>query len=614
MMRIATRWAAALILLTAGTGLQAQERIYLLEGDAAGDFFGGTINSVGSLGDTIVGPGANPDFIIGAPGGRYARVFSGMDGSVLGTILPVGGALGDEFGSAVSLIPDSQFMVGAPGGDYALTYFLAGGFPFDSFFFGPADSRFGESIASDLVDTTVVGAPDATTPVGGVGAGQVFYFGTGNCVLSSETTNVGLGFDVAFVGDADDDVMTVPNDFTATTRFGPSAKIYSGDQLTTCDPMAPVMPLKTFTHDSITGLSVNVAGDVDMDGTLDIIIGGIHDAENPGASAIVYNTRTGNVVLTLKDERTADEFFASAVNGAGDANGDGHDDLIVGAFLNNQARVYSGKSGAPLYTVFGHGNRHGFGVSVAPAGDVNLDGLDDVLIGSLKDYVEVRSGVNTIMTGDKIDAMLSAADDIDEFLFPGLKGMGFQAKVKNLSGTIRPQITIFNAYGEEVAEWMLPNFAGTRIRETTLAESGWHRIKIEGRDGTFGDYDIKTRKKLPASAKDRSGIAKGVDNGGLILFKIDAVPGAELNGWFLPKKGFLGRPAAQLIKPDGVAQYIAPYVILGKRKTFKIRDVPLDQLGTYLLWIYGAVEPKSRLKFNLNPNQPKGGGVVPDND
>ena len=81
--------------------------------------------------------------------------------------------------------------------------------------------------------------------------------------------------------------------------------------------------------------------------------------------------------------------FGHSVSGAGDVNGDGFDDLIVGSFkddnLTGSASVFSGADGSVLYKFSGDSRNDLFGQSVSGAGDVNGDGFDDLIVGATGD-------------------------------------------------------------------------------------------------------------------------------------------------------------------------------------------------------------------------------------
>ncbi len=96
---------------------------------------------------------------------------------------------------------------------------------------------------------------------------------------------------------------------------------------------------------------------------------------------------------------SANDYFGS-VGGAGDVDGDGTPDLVIGARLddttthdNGSVRVYSGSTGALLHLFHGPGSYAYFGLAVAGAGDVDNDGFADVIAGA--PYHDTTAGVDS---------------------------------------------------------------------------------------------------------------------------------------------------------------------------------------------------------------------------
>ncbi len=163
----------------------------------------------------------------------------------------------------------------------------------------------------------------------------------------------------------------------------------------------------------LSGRSVSNAGDVNGDGFDDVIIGAPNGNGFDGSSYVVFGKVAGfAATLDLINLDGNDGFrligsgaygyFGESVSNAGDVNGDGYDDVIIGAPRTYRSGVYSGSS----YVVFGKAagytatlglsnldGSNGFrldgmaefdelGGSVSCAGDVNGDGFDDVIVGA----------------------------------------------------------------------------------------------------------------------------------------------------------------------------------------------------------------------------------------
>jgi hypothetical protein len=131
-------------------------------------------------------------------------------------------------------------------------------------------------------------------------------------------------------------------------------------------------------------------GDLDGDGVAEVYASDwANTAKGPSTGRIVVHSGTsGRRLLTLTGE-TAGEGFGTSPSAAGDVDGDGAGDLIVGAWQHasgavgaGRAYMYSGRTGRLIRTFTCKTPGDAFGFDAVGLGDVNGDGAVDLLITS----------------------------------------------------------------------------------------------------------------------------------------------------------------------------------------------------------------------------------------
>ncbi len=255
---------------------------------------------------------------------------------------------------------------------------------------GGSDSRFGASVASvgdldgDGVPEFIVGAYFQSTPLGQNGVAYV-YSGATQTVLRSHEAVIHAdwtGWSVAAVGDMDLD--GVPDYAIGHPQydwpvFG-RVTVHSGATGNLIQEWIGTESLGFF------GSSVAGAGDLNQDGVPDVLVGAIYGGGGNG-SAFAYSGADGTILHQY--HATTGNYLGQAVANAGDVDGDGVDDMLIGAPNTNvggagaagEAFVYSGATGALIYQYQGADQLDHLGRAVAGVGDLNGDGNDDFAIG-----------------------------------------------------------------------------------------------------------------------------------------------------------------------------------------------------------------------------------------
>lgn len=261
--------------------------------------------------------------------------------------------------------------------------------------------RFGASVASvgdinaDGHDDVIIGADDYDAP-GLSSSGAAFvYSGLDGSLLyqfNGGTAGEHSGNSVAGAGDVNADgypdiIIGASSAYVGSFGNGGYAQVYSGFDGSLLHRWEGTSTYAKF------GGSVDGVGDVDLDGYDDLIVGS-EFADSIGGtnsgSAYVYSGQTGALLYRF-DGTEYDSRLGYSVSGAGDANGDGYADVIVGAyratsawgvFRTGSAALFSGLDGSLLHRFDGEGTSDQMGWSVSEAGDVNADGYDDVVVGA----------------------------------------------------------------------------------------------------------------------------------------------------------------------------------------------------------------------------------------
>ncbi len=160
------------------------------------------------------------------------------------------------------------------------------------------------------------------------------------------------------------------------------------------------------------GYFVSGAGEVDNDGHADVVVGacGENGGASDAGRAYIFSGQTGSLLYTLQSPNAeAGGWFGFSVSGAGDVNNDDCDDVIVGACWEDggvtnagRAYIFSGQTGNVLYTLQSPNAEAGgwFGVSASAVGDANNDGYDDVVVGAfLEDGGATNAGRAYVLSG-----------------------------------------------------------------------------------------------------------------------------------------------------------------------------------------------------------------------
>jgi hypothetical protein len=536
---------AAFVYLGSATGLSGSAA-WSAEGDQDGAQFG---NAVGTAGD-VNGDGYS-DLVVGAALYDNGQTDEGRTyvylGSAAGlTAFPPWMAEGDQddarFGYSVGTAGDvngdgySDLIAGAPrfdngemeegrayvylgsaGGLGALPAWTAEGDQ-DGANFGSAVAMAGD-VNGDGYSDLVVGAPLYDSGQTDEGRAHVYHGGAGGpsagpaWTAESDQDSAWFGWSVGTAGDVNgdgcSDVIAGALGYSNGEAGEGRAYVYhgSGGGL----GISPSWTAEGNQDDARFGYSVGTAGDVDGDGYSDTIVGApfYDNGETNEGRAYVFHGGSAGLGTTADWSAESNQDvaqFGRSLGTAGDVDGDGYSDVIVGAWMYDDgeadegcAYVYlgsaSGLSISPAWTAEGNQDGAQFGTSVAMAGDVNGDGYADVLVGApLYDNGEQDEGRAFVFlggaTGLDISPAWTAESDQPYAYFGTSVGTAGDVNDDSYSDVIVGANTYDNGQTDEGRAYVyLGGAAGLSASPAWAAESNQHGAQFGSSLGTAGDVN-----------------------------------------------------------------------------------------------------------------------------
>ena len=456
----------------------------IIDGVFAGDMAGAAVAGIADMNADGMG-----EILIGAPG------------MAKGALADAGAAFvvwGDSLGGGVDL--NDPFTAGGKG--YAIKGQAAGDMA------GTVVLSVGDMNGDGIADV-LVGAPGQDA--GGVDAGAAYVVwgktsdavvqlnnvaaGTGGFKINGADGGDAIGSAMAVLGDQNGDgkaeiLIGVRDDNTAGSNAGAVYVVDGKSTGTAIDLSNVALGVGGYKISGVAqddaGASVAGIGDVNGDGLDDILIG----APRSDRAYVVFG-KNNHVNVDLADGRTGlggfqiiaegvGDLDSMVVTGGADLNRDGMDDLVIGASLNSEG----GSDAGAVYVVWGGGG----------TGTINLNQIAQgfggaKIVGAAGSLLGTSVAIGGDMNGDGV------AD-----LILGAPGLGESVKVLYTPISWQPDVNIYGTAGDDI---MLPGYGGVNVidggNDAIMGLGGNDSI-----DGDGGAGDRRRSRQKPRAARART--------------------------------------------------------------------------------------------------------------
>ena len=385
------------------------------DGEAANDQFGWIARNVGDVDGDRVNDFATSAPTNGAAGANAGKIYV-YSTRTRALLWSATGKPGERIGFGIEAAGDvnrdgvPDVIAGAPGGQAAYLYSGRDGTLLRSLAAPVKDAGFGGAVTDlgdlngDGYDDVAVGAPQDDSAGTDAGRAYVFSGRDGTILLSLLGDSAGHNFGNALGGGTRNGTTWI---IVGALRAGPrqtgSAYVFRG-----MNPRPAFIIESDSTGAAQGGMFVSVVGDVNHDGVADIYSSDFpNSALGPSTGRIyVRSGKDGAPLLTLTGEGPGNG-FGIGPSDAGDVNGDGFDDVATGAWQfagaapsGGKIYVFSGKDGVTLRTITGNVPGETLGFDSTGLGDVNGDGVPDLLVTSAWSTINgFRSGRVFVLSG-----------------------------------------------------------------------------------------------------------------------------------------------------------------------------------------------------------------------